>query len=284
MRQPTPHEELHQLLCGLFTADELKVFAGLGPHGTEVVNQVHWADLEKSAYEFIRALERHALVDHEFFVRLAEARPARRDEILAVAHRRNAPQESMAAVPARKLALPWLLVGLVAIASTVFLTSRACEAPPVIPPGFENPTVVTATPLTTAKPANQPAPVVSEDHPPPVIETVAAPDASTPAFPREIKSVCNPPSRKAILDRLRRAGEGSLRACWSEFQMQTRISPADCTLRLQWGPGGVKVTASTGHQAETRCFTKAIEPAMAPLSPCGARIDLTFSLADIEPQ
>jgi hypothetical protein len=282
MRQPTPHEELHRLLCDLFSADELKVFAGLGPNGTEIVNQVHWADLEKSSYEYIRVLGRHALVDHDLFERLAAARPTRRDEIMAVAHRRKADRASTPATPVRKLALPWLIVGLVAIVPAAFLTSRACEAPPVPSSGLIAPTLTEAQ-SATPESASRIVPIAPVDIPPPVDETGVKPGTPSTPPPEANNSACTPPSRKVILDRLRRSGEGSLRACWTEFQMQTRVSPANCTLRLRWGTGGIKLTASTGHQAETRCFTKEIGPTLAPLKRCGADIDISFSLAEIEP-
>lgn len=84
---PVPSERLHRLLLSLFASGEaFRQWLSLGPHGQGIVAELpeRLASTSSVLFAGIEALRRHGLIDHAFFVRLAQAFPFRADEITRV--------------------------------------------------------------------------------------------------------------------------------------------------------------------------------------------------------
>jgi formylglycine-generating enzyme required for sulfatase activity len=79
---PSTTKALVELLTSLFTADELRRFAAFLPGGNVVpALPSGTASLETLAFEMVQALERRGQIDSQFFDRLEEERPGRKNEI-----------------------------------------------------------------------------------------------------------------------------------------------------------------------------------------------------------
>lgn len=83
MANRTPQAQLSELLLSLFSADELRRFVRYLPDGDTLMGSLPGANASASqtAQETVYTLERHGLINHDLFDRLAAERPRRAHEI-----------------------------------------------------------------------------------------------------------------------------------------------------------------------------------------------------------
>lgn len=270
----TPREALHRLLCSLFgDSAELKLFAGLGPKYQTIITRIDFTNLDRAAYDLIDTYQKHGLLDQSFFKRLVEIRPARRDEILAVAERWDRERSNISAAPTTQRTIFFIGLCFAAVMpSILFLLTYI--APPPSPNPTPDPALTTGLADTPTVQSPPPAPAISPEN--------TQPHPSDKKTPSPARS-CRPPPPEKILKTLKAAGTTTFRPCWHEFRTQIRVRPDQSRLALNWSTTSIELSLPRGQQLETRCFSDNIEAALRPLRSCATTISVTFTLADIEP-
>lgn len=281
-------DALHALLCSLFPGDgrDLRHFANGDPALASVVDSVPWMDgLNSIVHEFIERCAARGLVDEALFRRLLRVRPYRHPEIAAVARlwgyelpvtRITGP------VPKRRSAI--LIVGSIALVGLTVLAMVMLQVWPQ-PAAPELPAAVRAEELPAAPEmkAIPTAPAPPKPDEPLGFPAPPVPSVKSPPSPR-----CQPPSKQALLDRLRKAGRegGPLRRCWLDFWAQATIRSENCSVQLH-GDSLRESTLTFTNQMQrvdaTACLSTAASGILATLNECPGAVDHTFILAEIEP-